>query len=208
MKTIGSIIKTARRRRGFSIEKLESKTKIKNEFIKALEKEDWQKLPEFTVVSGFVKNIAHELDMNQEEVLAFLRRDYPPRKPQINPKPDVSLTDRFSWSPRLTFAVGVLALVVLVTAYLGYQYWQFTRPPTLEIFAPEQNAIVATGELKVEGKTKKGASVRVNNQPALVDDEGNFETVIEVSPQTSEIEIRAISRSDKKTLKTITIVVE
>lgn len=208
MKTIGSILKSARKRHGLKIENLESKTKIKSEFIKALEKESWQELPEFAVVSGFVKNIANELGLNQEETMAFLRRDYPPRKPQINPKPDVQLTDRFSWSPRLTFIAGISALAFLIIFYLGFQYWQFTRPPSLQILEPEQNTLVSAGELVVRGKTKKGASVEVNNQPALVDEQGNFETIVEVDPETSEIQVKAVSRSGQQTLKKIAIKVE
>jgi len=208
MKTIGSILKSARKRHGLSFSELESKTKIKSRFIEALEKQQWQQLPEFTVVSGFVKNIANELEMDQAETLAFLRRDYPPNKPQINPKPDIRLVDRFSWSPRLTFMTAIAVLVLLMITYLGHQYWQFTRPPALEVFTPELDAVVVVGELKISGKTKKGAAVQINNQPAFVDDRGNFETIVQVDSQTKEIRIIAISRSNKETLKTVPITVE
>jgi len=208
MKTIGSILKSARKQTGLSLSELESETKIKRNFIKALEAEDWQNLPEFTVVSGFVKNIANHLNLDKQEVSAFLRRDYPPKNLEINPKPDVKFVDRFSWGPRLTFGLTIFILILLTGFYLGYQYWRFARPPMLEIYAPQEGVILEVGAAQVSGRTKKGASVRINNQPALIDENGNFESVIEVSSETNQIEIKAISRSGKETLKIVPVQVE
>ena len=110
MRTVGKFIKEARVKKRHSRVGLEKVTKIKREFIKAIEEENWEKLPEFPVVAGFVKNIVGVLKIDQKQAVALLRRDYPPKKLAINPKPYVS--DRFTWSPRLTFlaAVAVVSL--------------------------------------------------------------------------------------------------
>ena len=77
MKTAGEIIKEARVKKKYSRARLESETKIKKEFIEALEQEDWARLPEYPVVSGFVKNIADALSLDRSRITAVLRRDYP-----------------------------------------------------------------------------------------------------------------------------------
>ena len=83
MNTIGQMLKEARVKKNISLIKLENLTKIKRDFILKLEKNDWDNLPEFPVVSGFVKNLASFLKINRTRALALLRRDYPPRKQEL-----------------------------------------------------------------------------------------------------------------------------
>ena len=116
MKTIGTLIHQTRKRKKYSLEFVEKKTRIKKEFIRLIEKEKWDELPEYPVLLGFVKTLAGFLQLNEKQVLALLRRDYPPRKVNINPKPDVE--KRFSFTPRLTFFVGIL-----IFAFAGSTYF-------------------------------------------------------------------------------------
>jgi cytoskeletal protein RodZ len=57
MNSIGKILKNARIKKKLSLSSLSDKTKIKRDFLDAIEKEEWEKLPEFPVVLGFVKSI-------------------------------------------------------------------------------------------------------------------------------------------------------
>ena len=196
MKSIGDYLKEARIRKKYSKVKVEAETKIKEEFIEAIEDENWKLLPEFPVVVGFIKSIAQILGLNQNQVLAFLRRDYPPKKVNINPKPD--LISKFSWSPKLTFFAVIIFILLSVFTYLGYQYFNFIRPPNLQVIFPKEGQIVTTNEVKVSGKTTSEAVVKVNNQPVLVDEDGNFSATIDIFAGTGEIEVKAISRSGKE----------
>jgi len=206
MRTIGSFIKEARVRKKYSLEKLENITKIKKDFIVGLEKQDWVSLPDFPVLTGFVKNIAKALGLNEGSTIAILKRDYPPKSLSINPKPDVS--DKFIWSPRLTFLVGVGVVLVAVISYLLISYIQFLSPPSLEVFEPRAEQVVTESNLKVTGKTTTDAVVTVNNQPFIVSDEGVFEGEIEVFEGTEEIIVKATSRSGKVTTESRKIKVE
>jgi len=206
MRTIGSLIKEARVRKKYSLERLESLTKIKKDFIAALERQDWAKLPDFPVLSGFVKNISKALGLEEGSTMAILKRDYPPKSLSINPKPDVS--DKFIWSPRLTFLVGIGVVLVAVISYLLISYIQFLSPPSLEVFEPRPEQVVTQSLIKVSGKTTTDAVVLVNNQPFIVSDEGIFEGEIEVFEGTEEITVMATSRSGKKTLVSRKIKVE
>lgn len=198
MKTIGERLKEARSSKKFSIEKLEKETKIKGEFIKAIERQEWEKLPDFPVVQGFVKSIAQTLGVDEKGAAALLRRDYPPRELKVNPDPDVS--DKFTWSPRLTFFVGIAVVTIAILSYLGYEYYQFLSPPSLKVSTPVENQVVEDATLEVAGETEADVTLRVNNQPVLVEEDGDFTTVIEISSQTEEIIVRAISRSGKETV--------
>lgn len=198
MNTIGKILKDARLKKGISQKKLGYLTKIKKEFIILLEQNNWDKLPEFPVVSGFVKNIASVLDLSPSQANAVLRRDYPPKKSIVNPV--VNVEDRFSWTPKTTFTLAVGFLVITVLGYLGYEYFKFVKPPEILITRPKENEIIFSQFVKVEGKTTTDAILTVNNQPIIVDSDGNFSGELEITKDTKELKFVAISRSGKETV--------
>jgi cytoskeletal protein RodZ len=198
MKTIGQIIKEARVRKKFSRARLEEATKIKSGFIEAIEKENWNKLPEYPVLQGFVTSIAKTLKINTSQISALLRRDFPPKKLDVNPKPDVS--EKFSWSPRLTFLAGSIVVSIAIVGYLTFQYMSFISPPKLEILEPKEGQEITESVLIVKGKTDSDVVVKINNQSVLTDDEGIFSEEINIFEGTGEIEIVAISRSGKETI--------
>ena len=198
MKTIGTFLKESRLKKRYSLIKVENATRIKKEFIEAVEEENWKSLPEFPVVVGFVKNIAQFLDLGERSTVALLRRDYPPKSLSINPKPDVG--QKFSWSPKLTFITGISLVILAVVTYLGFQYSKFLAPPRLEVAEPQEGQIVSKRLVTVSGKTDGDAAVKVNNQPIVTNDDGKFNIQIQIYEGTTEITVKATSRSGKETV--------
>lgn len=197
MRTIGDILKSARIKKRYSLKKVERETKIKKEFVDAIERADWVALPELPVVSGFVKNLASFFGVDVKIAYAILKRDYPPQRLLINPKPDIG--GKFTWTPKYTFLVGILIIVLALFGYLGFQFIKFNSPPALEVTKPSENFIVTSNKVDVSGKTDLDAVVKINNQLVLVDDDGTFDGEIEVFEGTKEITIIATSRSGKQT---------
>lgn len=199
MNTIGEILKKERVSKKYSLKKIEDLTKIKKEFIDAIENCKWEKLPEYSTVLGFVKSLSQYLEIDEKKAVAFLKRDYSFKKhDQINPKPDI--TDKFNWSPGYTFWLGFIVTFLLVTSYLAFQYKKFTSPPNLSVNMPEQNQTIQKNEVKVLGKTDSDAVVTVNNQPVLTSSDGDFEVEIQITKETNEILVKATSRSGKETI--------
>ena len=197
MKTIGNIIKETRLRKKISLVRLEDETKIKKDFLEAIEGGNWASLPDLPVLTGFVKNIAGFLGLSQSKLSAMLRRDYPPQKLTVNPKPDVS--EKFTWTPKLTFYVGAGVLGVFILGYLIFQYARFVKPPELSVSRPQEGIEVLANKVKVEGKTDPEATVKINNQPILVNEDGTFSAEIQIYEGTTEIIVKAISRTGKET---------
>jgi len=206
MKSIGETLKDARVKKKLSFVMLSSKTKIRVEFLQAIENEEWEKLPEFPVVLGFAKSVAGALGLSSQAVGAMLKRDYPPKELPISPKPDVSKT--FIWSPRIAFVLGIIGVSLLVIGYLIFQYIGFVSPPKLVVDFPKDNQTVQGSEVFVSGKTETDAIVKANNQPVLVDSDGNFSTSINVVENTKEVVVVANSRSGKETVVRVNIRVE
>jgi cytoskeletal protein RodZ len=205
MKTIGQILKDARVKKKYSLKKLGDITKIRSEFIESVEKGKWESLPPFPTVLGFVKSVSAPLDIDEKMAVAVLKRDYPPKKLNINPKPDIS--SKFVWSPKLTFSIGIALAALLIFGYLGFQYFRFISPPRLSVESPKESQIVSGNSVLVFGSTEGDAKITVNNQPVLVSEDGKFSVSIGVAPETHEIVIKAISRSGKETIMRRTITV-
>lgn len=197
MRTIGDILKSARIKKRYSLKKVERETRIKKEFVEAIEGGNWTALPELPVVAGFVKNLASFLGVDVKTAYATLKRDYPPRGLLINPKPDVG--GKFTWTPKYTFLLGIVIIVVMLFGYLGFQFVKFNSPPALEVNKPSENFVTTSNKVDVSGKTDSDATVKINNQLVLVDDDGAFNGQVEIFEGTREIEIKAISRSGKET---------
>lgn len=206
MQTVGQILKQKRSEMKISLVELEKRTKIKKEFIQKIENEDWNNLPEFPIVSGFVKNIANYLELSSSNVNAILRRDYPPKSLSISPKPDID--NKFIWSPKLTFVISISFVVLLVLGYLGYEYKKFISPPDITITSPKENQLVQNTSVKIEGKTTTDVTLSVNNQPVIIDQNGEFITELAITKETKTLNFKVISRSGKVTEKKVDISVE
>jgi len=198
MKKIGQIIENARKEKKYSYRELEEITKIKLSFLMAIENGDWQSLPSFPTVLGFVKSISSALDIDEKMTIAVLRRDYPPNKLNINPKPDIS--SKPTWNPKLTFILGIVSVAVVILGYLTFQYIKFNSPPKVDLVSPTEGQVVSGNSVLVFGSTDMDVKITVDNQPVLVDEDGKFSTDIEVSSEATEVVVKAISRSGKETI--------
>lgn len=197
MRTIGDILKSARIKKRYSLKKVERETKIKGEFVEAIESGNWSELPDLPVVSGFVKNLASFLDVDVKTAYATLKRDYLPQRLSINPKPDVG--GKFAWTPKYTFLVGILITILALFGYLGFQFIRFNSPPSLEVTKPPDNFTTTSNKVDVSGKTDSDATIRINNQLVLVGKDGIFNGQVEIFEGTKEIVITATNRSKKET---------
>lgn len=202
MKTVGNLIKEARLKKNYTKKDLGEITHIRANFIAAIENASWKDLPEFNIVVGFVKSLAHFLDIPEDQAVSTLRRDYPPslvKSERLKVKSE-NFGKRFVWGPRMTFAAGILIIIFLVLGYLGFQYRKFNLPPHLVVQTPTEGQSVINNTLEVSGKTDMDAGVEVNGQMVIVNDDGSFKVNIPVSESTTDITVSAKSRSGKETI--------
>jgi|BEDMetMinimDraft_2_1075160.scaffolds.fasta_scaffold01501_2 transcriptional regulator with XRE-family HTH domain len=67
--TIGEILKKAREDKNLSLEDVETATKIKREYLKALEQENFEKIPAPVYVRGYLRQYARYLGLNDDELV-------------------------------------------------------------------------------------------------------------------------------------------
>ncbi|MER3449614.1 MAG: hypothetical protein C4315_07550 [Chloroflexota bacterium] len=106
----GQLLRAARQERGLTLEDAEQGTRIRREFLEALEADAYERLPAPVYVRGFIRVYARWLGLDPEQVVGL----YPirPTTPEFRPLPTVRNPES-AWPGRLLVGLVVVALVVL-----------------------------------------------------------------------------------------------
>lgn len=76
MKKLCELLTERREHLGLSIDQIAHETKIRKEFIVAMEEGRYKDLPSDSYAMGFVKTYASFLGMSEDKAMALFRRDY------------------------------------------------------------------------------------------------------------------------------------
>lgn len=200
MRTVGQILKEERESKFYTLEEVERATKIRKDFLQALEADNYQVLPPPTFVQGFIKNYAKFLNLDPEKLLAIFRREFsdkrhPPRVLDALSNP--LNKSKFNMTPHKFISALVLGLISLFLIYLWVEYRFLVGAPFLEVSYPPDQAQVEGEMVKVEGKTDPEAKVTLNNQSVQVDLAGNFSQEVNLSGSASRIIVTATNKYGK-----------
>ena len=69
MESIGEFFKQVRETKGLTIDEVASKTRIRTDFVKALEEGNFAKLPDQVFARGFVRSYARSLGLDEEDAI-------------------------------------------------------------------------------------------------------------------------------------------
>lgn len=199
MKTVGEILKNARLKKGLKRVEIARKTKISLKYLRALENNEYDKLPEAAFAKGFIRNYANAVGLDPDQALSVFRRDYDQNvKGQVIPRELIPqpVEKRSLWTPKTTTAVGIIGLAALLIVYFVYQFKLLAGSPELEVTKPEEEAQV-NATVTVGGTTDPQASLTINNQEVLVNPDGSFNQSLVLPQGTRTITIKATSRSGK-----------
>ncbi len=210
-KSVGQILKEERQRHQLSLAEMAKRTRIRLEYLQALESNQFGKLPAATFIKGYIKMYASIFGFDEQPLLALLRRDFKesaagkllPRE-FINP---VLKKSQF-WRP-ITWAVLALAVIFTVLiGYVGLQWYNLNKPPFLEVYAPEEDAFVSS-EIEVTGQTDPEVVVAVNAQPVSLKPDGSFQTKVYLPREgITTITVEATDRRGKSSLIQRTVYVQ
>jgi len=199
---VGQKFQEARLRKDLSLNDVAQATKIKSNFLDAIEKGEYEKLPSVTYAQGFVRNYAKFLNMPEAETLALFRREFDEEKaikvlPQgFSRSKDFSLSEFKLKQSLVLFFIGIFALL----GYILFQYRGALVNPNVFISAPKENAIITSDTINVIGKTDPNATVFVDSFPVSVDNNGVFTKTIDVFPGKVTITVRVINKFGKETI--------
>ena len=187
MLRVGERLQKERIRKGLTIEDVAKATKIRPEFLRAIEEGAYKKLPSSAYIQGFIRNYTAFLGLPIKETIAVFKREFDERE-FIDVLPDSFTKKRNTLSGfRLGPTTILLAFIILfVVGYMLYQYRAAFLNPMLTISIPQENAVISTQTVTVNGKADSNTTVTVNDIPVYVDKDGNFRKDLSVfSGQTT-----------------------
>ena len=111
MAFVGEMLRRERLKSGLDLERISRETKIPARLLQAIEQEEFDKLPGRVFAISFVRQYAHTLGLDEDQVVADLREQQePPPPPTIMPPPEPP--KRKSVQPvALAIALGVIVLL-------------------------------------------------------------------------------------------------
>lgn len=199
MKTVGEILRAARKKQGLTLEEVSKKTKITVQYLQAIEENNFKQLPAAAFTKGFITNFAKTVSVDPQNALAIFRRDYDQDErgriiPRGMAEPVKAKLNLFTPTTTAIAISSAVALIIIV--FFLRQIMIFLSAPPLEVTAPENQAQVSS-PVMVQGTTKPEASLTINNQPVTVSDSGAFQAQVTLISGEHTLVIKATSRSGK-----------
>lgn len=200
MQTVGELLRQARLKKKLTFTQVNKLTKIPANTLRALEKNQFNKLPSSTYIKGFIKNYAKLLNLNPQKTIAIFKRDYDKhQQKKILPK---GLTKPLNspWQPSssLRKIISISLVILLLLTYLGVSFYKLSKPPNLTIIKPE-NGQTLTSPVLIKGKTDHDAALIFNGKTINLETDGSFTTVYNGSIGTHELKFKSTSRRHKST---------
>lgn len=211
MRKVSDILKKRRLEKNLTLEDVEKITKIRSKFLQAIEKGDYTYFSSSTYLRGFIKNYSDFLGLPTQEILAVFRREFTENEeiglmPKSLSEPLTVPLTRLT-PPKISFII-VATFLLLFFAYLIKQYISVAGVPDLTVTAPRAGEKIYTNKILVEGKTDPKASLTINNQAVLVQDNGQFVQEVSVSQNTTSLVVIAENKNGKKAVVERVIEVE
>lgn len=201
MISIGIQFQEERKNQNLSIEEVSRATKIRAEFLSAIERGDYKKLPSPAYAYGFVRNYAEFLGLPVEKSLAIFRREFDGKKAvEVLPK---GLTNSSDFTlPR--FKIGKSALLVgavflIISAFLFFQYRAAVFNPGLDVDSPQEGQTLSSLNIEVKGKTDPNGILMVENEQVTINSDGSFKKQITVFPGSTSLTFQVENKFGRTT---------
>jgi cytoskeletal protein RodZ len=209
MKSVGSILKSARGKRGLSYEEIQRETKIHPRFLHALEEGNYSVFSSPVHIKGFLRTYTRFLGLDEKEVMAFFRREYDEKRVQGRVRGVKPLRgSRVFWTPGwIVGAVGV-ALIFIFLGYLLWNYRRYAGAPFLAVDAPASDTSTKEELIEIRGRASKGAEVTLNGKHLSLSEDGQFRSVVPLAHGVNTLEFIAVNPFGREARITRTVVVE
>jgi len=153
-KNISSILKERRIARNLSVEQIAELTKIRAEYLYALEDGDFGKFPSEVYLKGFLKNYAKFLGVSSHEAVALYRREniVTPEKKQNEFFKKIKESGRnFVITPNKIIAASIGVIIIIILFYLSSYFGTILKRPAITLTSPIRISQDGEYSINVEG---------------------------------------------------------
>lgn len=202
--TLGEKLKSIRLNLKFTYDEIEKRTKIRKKYIKAIEENNYDALPQDVYARGFLKNYSKVLNIPQDKVLAWYEKErgIAENIKQVDKRRDTKIkkNPRVIITPKILLFLSIFLISLAVGGYILYEVFLFSSPPKLELYSPEDNITISKSFVDIAGKTDPGTEIYINGQQVNISDDGDFKVNVSIGQNgVNKITILAKNPKNDKT---------
>jgi transcriptional regulator with XRE-family HTH domain len=208
--TLGERMKKLRNERRLNLAEISKSTKIQAKYLEYIEEGEYAKLPADVYVKGFLRSYAIFMGLNETMLIKQYQREKGIHR-NIKKISDSDKTNKpvkfsqFIVTPKM-FVVGGVAILVLASfLYLYREVNNFVSAPRLAIIKPADSSAIDGNMVHVTGIAEKDALVFINDQPVLVNENGEFGEDVGLKPGLNTINVKARSKFDKEATQSVSV---
>lgn len=199
--TLGEQLKKSRRDLKLSIDDVSLSSRIPSKYLYWLENGEYEKMPADVYVKGFISKYSKILNLNKEELIGVYLKEADVLN-KIRSKKNVVPTLKyptFVVTPRLIAIVVTILMVVAVIGYFGWQVYWLVRPPELVLDDPSNDTVTQSDNQIIKGSVVGANIFMINDKVVNMNDNGQFDEVVNLSEGLNVIELKAKSSFGKTT---------
>lgn len=183
VKSVGEMLRTGRKEKGLEIRQVAEVTRIRAEYLTALENNDYSSFPSEVYIKGFLKNYAKFLGIDQKKALAMYRRDnMSSKKAKIEAQKIKPRRFDFTLTPEKLIIGIVVVITLTIIYYIASRVTTILQKPELTISAPvaisaDQKGSYTTSDTKIniKGKVSAGSTLKLNGDDVITNNLEQFE---------------------------------
>lgn len=201
--TISDQIRKTREEKGISLEKISQELKINIKYLKAIEKNELNKLPTGIYSKNFLKQYARFLNINIDTIDQVLKKEDQTTKNNETKNlfsKKIPSKHYFLSLPKIIKNTFILLIVMSFLVYLGFFINNIVSPPKLTITYPIKDITTTKNIIEIRGNTEKEVQIYINENLVLTNADGSFSQKINLKRGINHISITAQKKYSKKNI--------
>ncbi|HOW60858.1 MAG TPA: helix-turn-helix domain-containing protein [Candidatus Moranbacteria bacterium] len=208
--TLGERMKKIRNERRLSLAEISKSTKIQSKYLEYLEEGEYMKLPADVYVKGFIKSYATFMGLDDIGLIKQYQREKGIHKniKKISDDDKNNIPIKFSSfiiTPKIIIISAIILVAVAILAYLYKEVNSFISTPRLVVIKPSDGSSVEGNSIHVTGIAEKDALVFINDQPVMVNENGEFGEDVGLKPNLNIITVKVRNKFDKENSQTFSV---
>ncbi len=184
----GERLRQARNLLNLNLKQVASKTGIKEEYLIAMENENFSSLPPGLYGKNFIKKYSQFLKINPSEIIN--KTPFVDQESQNNPfSKKIVNSNNFLIFPKIIRNSLLILIIIIFFSYLAFYLLKAREMPELLIYEPQNNISIENNLIEVSGKTDPNANLTINGKAILLEDGGYFSSKINLKQGVNQINI-------------------
>lgn len=198
--TLGEKLRALRRGQAVSLDMMEKATQVQRSYLEALERGRYEELPEPMYSRNFIRAYARALGADEQYFIELYEEECglcDLVEPMRAPRQKVRRGRFLIWNRFVK--LGLIGLVLVgVVSYMGWQVNSIVAPPEVVLFTPQDRLLTDSAAVTVEGYVDGEATVYVDGQQVVVNDDQTFWVEVDLERGLNVILVEAERRYSRR----------